>query len=165
MRIARGSHTEGFLKSGHIYKTAIACRSWFVYMISGHSVLQTSLAVCCKFALYIFYHRECHEKPDQHSNPHACSLCILGLAPFSHTHYRCQQYCCPGRKVSAFPALFVNICEKSVIFVHQTTWRLRVMHFIAPTPLHVMIAHTTCALVGVTNIEFSALHVHGTTQC
>ena len=100
-----------------------------------------------------------------------CSLCILGLAPFSHTHtciqsvhYRCQQYCCPGGKVHVLPVLFVNICEKSVIFVHQMIRRLRVMHFIALIPLHVMIAHTTRALAGVTNVEFSALHVHGTIQ-
>ena len=39
------------------------------------------------------------------------------------------------------------------------------MHFIAPTPLHVMMAHTTRALAGVTNVELSALHLHGTTQC
>ena len=61
----------------------------------------------------------------------------------------------PGGKVHTYLALFANIRGKSAIFMHQTTRKLHVI----PTPAHAMIARTTHALTGVTNIKFFVLHV------
>ena len=58
--------------------------------------------------------------------------------------------------VCEFVVLFADIHEKSVIFVHVEIMRNELHH---PTSLCMTIAHSSCALTSVTNIEFSALHV------
>ena len=58
--------------------------------------------------------------------------------------------------VCKFVVLFADIHEKSVIFVHVEITRNELHQL---TPLHATIVHSSCALMGVTNIEFSVLHM------
>ena len=43
----------------------------------------------------------------------------------------------PGGRICALPAVLADIHEKSAIFAHQTTWKLRVMYFIANSVCYV----------------------------
>ena len=58
--------------------------------------------------------------------------------------------------VCEFVVLFADIHEKSMILVHMEITHDELHH---PTSLCTMIAHSWRALTGVTNIEFSVLHV------
>ena len=58
--------------------------------------------------------------------------------------------------VCKFVVLFADIHEKSMISVHM---KIKCNELHHPTSLCATIAHSWLALTGVTNIEFSVLHV------